>query len=86
MTLRSIARARPHRRAPSRRSRVEQRELLEELVYELLDAHGDTARLAAPLAGEDERWEMHVAYLRDLQRVGREILARDARDSALDLR
>jgi hypothetical protein len=44
------------------------------LVYELLDAHGDTARLAAGLA-LDQRWEAHLGYLRDLQRVGRETLA-----------
>jgi hypothetical protein len=44
------------------------------LVYELLDAHDDTARLAADLAS-DVRWEAHVGYLRDLQRLGREALA-----------
>jgi hypothetical protein len=52
-----------------------------ELVYELLDAHGDTAGLAGPLAEEPE-WRAHLAYLRDLQRVGRERLARV--DSARD--
>ena len=45
------------------------------LVNELLDAHDDTARLAADLA-PDVRWEVHLAYLRDLQRLGREALAR----------
>jgi len=44
------------------------------LVYELLDAHDDTARLAAYLAS-DVRWEAHLGYLRDLQRLGREALA-----------
>jgi hypothetical protein len=44
------------------------------LVYELLDAHYDTARLGEDLA-EDERWHAHLAYLRDLQRVARELLA-----------
>lgn len=44
------------------------------LVYELLDAHEDTARLAAGLA-PDLRWEVHLGYLRDLQRLGRETLA-----------
>ncbi len=51
------------------------------LVYELLDAHDDTARLAeqggadvGPLAG-DLRWDAHLDYLRDLQRVARELLA-----------
>jgi hypothetical protein len=49
-------------------------ELLTILVYELLDAHDDTVRLAADLA-LDDRWEMHLSYLRDLQRAGREALA-----------
>ena len=44
------------------------------LVHELLDAHDDTARLAADL-GSAVRWESHVGYLRDLQRFGREALA-----------
>lgn len=50
-------------------------ESLTELVYELLDAHADTARLASKLDGDD-RWAAHLDYLRDLQRVGREALAR----------
>jgi hypothetical protein len=47
------------------------------LTYELLDAHADTARLAGdgPVATQAE-WENHLAYLRDLQRVARETLAR----------
>jgi hypothetical protein len=45
------------------------------LVYELLDAHADTAALADEL-GQDSRWGAHVDYLRNLQRVGRETLAR----------
>jgi hypothetical protein len=45
-----------------------------ELVYELLDAHVDTMRLARSLDG-DPAWAAHLAYLRDLQRVGREALA-----------
>ena len=45
------------------------------LSYELLDAHADTARLAADEA-PDAEWHSHIAYLRDLQRVGREALAR----------
>jgi hypothetical protein len=44
-------------------------------VYELLDAHEDTRHLADPLC-HDERWAAHLDYLRDLQRVGRERLAR----------
>ena len=44
------------------------------LVYELLDAHADTE----PLSRDDDRglmWRAHLAYLRDLQRVAREVLA-----------
>jgi hypothetical protein len=49
--------------------------LLTELVYELLDAHGDTVMLAGePLDGVE--WHAHLEYLRGLQRVGRETLAR----------
>ena len=45
------------------------------LAYELLDAHADTARLTEEDASAAE-WQDHLAYLRDLQRVGREALAR----------
>jgi len=48
---------------------------LTHLVYELLDAHDDTAQLAADLA-IDPHWRVHLEYLRDLQRHGRESLAR----------
>ncbi|MGN6166589.1 MAG: hypothetical protein ACTHQQ_00260 [Solirubrobacteraceae bacterium] len=41
----------------------------------MLDAHDDTARLAADLA-VDQHWQVHLEYLRDLQRHGRESLAR----------
>ncbi len=44
------------------------------MTYELLDAHADTARLAGDEASEAE-WQSHLAYLRDLKRVGREALA-----------
>jgi hypothetical protein len=47
------------------------------LAYELLDAHADTARLTEEDASAAE-WRDHLAYLRDLQRVGREALARAA--------
>jgi hypothetical protein len=47
---------------------------LSEFVYELLDAHEDTRRLADGNAG-DLQWAAHLDYLRRLQRVGREILA-----------
>jgi hypothetical protein len=46
-----------------------------ELVYELLDAHLDTMRMARDMDG-DPVWAAHLDYLRDLQRVGREALAR----------
>jgi hypothetical protein len=48
-----------------------------ELVYELLDAHVDTMRLAHDLDG-DPAWAAHLDYLRDLQRVSREALAATA--------
>jgi hypothetical protein len=44
------------------------------LVYELLDAHDDTARLMAERE-RDVRWQAHLEYLQALQRVGREVLA-----------
>jgi hypothetical protein len=49
-------------------------EQLTRLVYELLDAHDDTARIAT---GQDldVRWQAHLSYPRDLQRVARELLA-----------
>lgn len=51
------------------------------LSYELLDAHADTARLISDEASDAE-WQSHLAYLRDLQRVGREALARAALPAA----
>jgi hypothetical protein len=48
---------------------------LREIVYELLDAHYDTARLFAETA-DDDRWSAHLEYLRALQRGTRAILAR----------
>ncbi|HEY2770968.1 MAG TPA: hypothetical protein VGI87_10380 [Solirubrobacteraceae bacterium] len=51
---------------------------LTELVYELLDAHEDTARLAQDVSS-DPRWAAHLDYLRRLQRVGREALAVSAK-------
>ena len=48
-----------------------------ELVYELLDAHVDTIKLAGGLE-ENHSWAAHLDYLRDLQRVWREALARAA--------
>jgi hypothetical protein len=45
------------------------------LIYELLDAHDDTARLAGDLQSEPI-WRLHLDYLRALQRKGREVVAR----------
>ena len=50
---------------------------LEELAYELLDAHTDTAQLLDGLP-YDPSWAAHLDYLRALQRKGREMLARAA--------
>ncbi len=49
--------------------------LVSDLVYELLDAHSETVELAGELA-VDWEWRAHLQYLTDLQRVGREALAR----------
>jgi len=49
------------------------------LAYELLDAHADTAQLADGFA-HDLSWAAHLDYLRALQRKGREMLARSARE------
>jgi hypothetical protein len=52
-------------------------QLVSTLVYELLDAHADTADLAAELAA-DPAWGAHLEYLRALQREGRAALAQIA--------
>jgi len=52
-------------------------------MYELLDAHDDTARIAAALA-PDPVWQPHLVYLRDLQRLGREVLAASAGELEAD--
>lgn len=51
---------------------------LSALVYELLNAHCDTVLLADEMSG-DLQWGAHLDYLRDLQRAGRETLARVAK-------
>jgi hypothetical protein len=61
------------------RRRLEPTERLMLLVEELLGALDDTARLAAGLS-VDWHWQVQLAYLRDLQRVGRETLASAAAD------
>jgi hypothetical protein len=49
--------------------------LLTRLVHELLDAHLDTVELA--LGFEDDlAWNMHLEYLRTLQRQSQGMLAR----------
>lgn len=61
-------------RIPAFSSNAERAEQLARLVYELLDAHADTDRLVrGPWA--EFLWQAHLHYLRDLQRIGREILA-----------
>jgi hypothetical protein len=51
------------------------------LLYELLDAHDDTAKMASELES-DWQWRVHLAYLRALQRRGREALAQMSLDQA----
>jgi hypothetical protein len=51
------------------------------LIYELLDAHEDTARLATELS-DGPTWRSHLEYLRRLQRIGRETLAHLSLDDA----
>ncbi len=48
---------------------------LSAVLYELLDAHLDTINLAEALEVHPA-WAAHLDYLRGLQRVGRELLAR----------
>jgi hypothetical protein len=73
MTIRPASRQPP----PPADSGEEKVAALVALAYELLDAHADTARLDAD-GSSDADWDNHLAYLRDLQRVGRETLARVA--------
>ncbi len=49
-------------------------EQLTRLVYELLNAHADTEQLSRSQRCE-LLWDAHLRYLRDLQRVAREVLA-----------
>jgi hypothetical protein len=49
-------------------------EELARLAYELLDAHSDTQRLVDEQSNELQ-WRVHLDYLKDLQRLGREVLA-----------
>jgi len=59
---------------PIRSGLAERSEQLARLVYELLDAHFDTERLLRERP-DDLQWRAHLSYLRDLQRLGREVLA-----------
>jgi len=56
------------------RRRLDTSEQLTLVVDELLGALDDTARLAEDLC-VNWRWQVHLGYLRDLQRLGRETLA-----------
>lgn len=58
-------------------------EQLARLVYELLDAHCDTERLVRKRP-TDLEWGAHLSYLRDLQRLGRQVLAEPLDCSAVD--
>ena len=60
---------------PAGRARAVGARAVTSLVYELLDAHDDTARMASELE-LDPLWQAHLEYLRALQRKGRETLAR----------
>jgi hypothetical protein len=55
------------------------------LIYELLDAHQDTADIAQDLC-DDPEWAAHLDYLRALQRIGREMLARMPADRGSEAR
>ena len=62
-------------RIPAPSPSAERSEQLARLVYELLDAHTDTIQLIN-CQSISLHWQGHLRYLRDLQRTGREILAR----------
>jgi hypothetical protein len=60
-------------RLPQPRANAQPTEI--ELIYELLDAHHDTTRLAVGMGELDPAWRAHLEYLRALQRKGREAVA-----------
>ena len=62
----------PFTRSPS--SRPARDTVLERLVDELAGAHEATVRLAA-LGGSEVEWDVHLDYLRAMQRLARETLA-----------
>jgi len=57
-------------------------ELLVSLIYELLDAHDDTTRIAGAIPF-DPAWGAHLEYLCALQRKGRELLAQTTLEPSL---
>lgn len=59
-------------KAPAAAERSKQ---LARLVYELLDAHAGTEHVSQTQHSELLLWHTHLGYLRDLQRVAREVLA-----------
>ena len=61
---------------PSPRRQVVARGDLPELVSELIDAHADTVRLIVGEQRAELQWLAHCDYLRALQRLGHETLAR----------
>ena len=65
------------RRRPPVRREIRRPAEVAELIYELLDAHDDTAQMAAELACDPD-WRGHLDYLQALQRKGRETLAHAA--------
>ena len=73
---------------PLRSCDASRSEELARLVYELLDAHYDTERLVRSCADElrprELQWRLHLGYLRDLQRFGREVLARQDPNPMID--
>ena len=64
---------------------AEPTEQLARLDYELLDAHSNTSQvLDGP--STDLMWQTHLYFLRDLQRAGREILARGVAEEVRQVR
>jgi hypothetical protein len=62
---------------------AERSERVVSLAYELLDALADTQRLLRERPASDLSVCVHLYHLRDLQRVGREILATKTHDRPL---
>jgi hypothetical protein len=73
--------ARQRAAAPPKSTKLSEPDQVVELVYELLDAHSDTAKLASELPA-NQSWDAHLDYLRTLQRRGREVLAQTSAEPA----